>query len=421
MINGRTCEIVIELKELPHIYFCSGFPAFGHQATLRGSTIHIQPLPQLTIKGHTARVPIVQGGMGIGVSLSPLASAVAREGGIGIVSSACLDRLVSKKLGRKLTTYEAVREEISHARASGGISGINIMVAIARDYEDSVRGAIDAKADVIISGGGLPLALPAIKDPGDTALVPIVSSARALELICLKWERLGYRPDAVVLEGPLAGGHLGFKYDQVHLESNRLENLFGSVKETSMKHGDFPVIVAGGIFTHEDIVKFLRMGAAGVQMGTRFLVTEESSASPAYKQAVINARKEDIIVSQHPGSPCGMPFMVVRQAPMFISALGAKRKPFCDKGYVLGKDTEGNYTKCSAKENNETSFCICNGLLSSAGYNPGKEEPLYTVGANGYRVDRVLKVKDLMGELTGRIVEKGRILHHEAATQYLTG
>ncbi|MBP1731997.1 MAG: 2-nitropropane dioxygenase [Deltaproteobacteria bacterium] len=359
--------------------------------------------------------------MGIGVSLSPLASAVAREGGIGIVSSACLDRLVSRRVGRKLTTYEAVREEISRAQACGGVSGINIMVAIARDYEDSVRGAIDAKADVIISGGGLPLALPGIKNSGDTALVPIVSSARALELICKKWERLGYRPDAVVLEGPLAGGHLGFKFDQIHLESNRLENLFVSVKETSLKHGAFPVIVAGGIFTHDDIVRFLAMGADGVQMGTRFLVTEESSASPAYKQAIINARKEDIIVSQNPGSPCGMPFMVVRQAPMFISALSARRKPLCDKGYVLSKDPEGKFTKCSAKENNEASFCICNGLLSSAGYNPSVEEPLYTVGANGYRVDRVLKVKDLMGELTGHAIEKGRMFHQEAVSQYLTG
>ena len=138
-----------------------------------------QALPSLTIKGKRLSVPIVQGGMGIGVSLAPLASAVSKEGGLGIVSSACLDRLVSKRMGKKLTTYEAVREEMSQAKSAGGAVGINIMVAIIRDYEDSVRGAIDAKVDVIISGGGLPLSLPAIQPPGDTALVPIISSARA--------------------------------------------------------------------------------------------------------------------------------------------------------------------------------------------------------------------------------------------------
>jgi len=361
-----------------------------------------QTLPSLRIKGKTIKVPIIQGGMGIGVSLSPLAKAVARESGLGIVSSACLNRLVSKRNGREYTTYEAVYEEVSLAKANGGASGINIMVAIARDYQESVRGAIDAGADVIISGGGLPLTLPAIKVRGDTALVPIVSSARALELICKKWERYAYRPDAVVLEGPLAGGHLGFRVDQLSLESNRLETLLPPVKEMAIKYGGFPVVVAGGIYSHEDIVKFLRMGADGVQMGTRFLVTVESSASDAYKQAVINAGKDDIVIAQSPGSPCGMPFVVIRKSPMFQSALARKRKPHCDKGYVLMRNKDGSLTRCAAREENGESFCICNGLLSSAGYNPHIEEPLYTVGANGYRVDKIMTVKELMNELTGR-------------------
>ncbi|HME44608.1 MAG TPA: nitronate monooxygenase [Syntrophorhabdales bacterium] len=359
-----------------------------------------KPLPALKIKGKIAEVPIIQGGMGIGVSLSPLASAVAKEGGVGIVSSACLDRLLSKRNGKTLTTYEATFEEVSLAKAKGGVAGINIMVALARDYDSSVRGAIDAGADIIISGGGLPLHLPHIKEPGDTALVPVVSSARALDLICKKWERAGYRPDAVVLEGPLAGGHLGFAFDQIYLESNRLENLFLPVKEMSLKYGGFPVIVAGGIYTHEDIVRFLRLGADGVQMGTRFLATDESSASPAYKQAVVDARKEDILVAKEPGSPCGMPFMVIKNSPMFRSALEGKREPFCDKGYILSRNREGVFTRCPARNDNKSTFCICNGLLSSAGYNPLSEQPLYTVGANGYKVDKVLSVKTLMDELT---------------------
>jgi nitronate monooxygenase len=275
------------------------------------------------------------------------------------------------------------------------------MMALMRDYCDSVKGALDAGADAIISGAGLPLNLPAIQPPKDTALVPIVSSARALDIICKKWEKLGYRPDAVVLEGPLAGGHLGFRIDHVDLESNKLENLLPPVKDLAVKHGDFPVIVAGGIYTHEDIVAFMDRGADGVQMGTRFLATEESSATEAYKQAVVKAKKDDIIVAHRPGSPCGLPFRVIKQSPMYLSTLERRRPPKCDKGYVLLKDSAGNFTICPAKEDNENYFCICNGLLSSGGYNPDKEEPLYTVGTNAARVDRIVSVHTLMQELKG--------------------
>lgn len=357
--------------------------------------------PSLTIKGKRIQVPIVQGGMGVGVSLAPLASAVAREGGLGIVSSAGIDRVVSKKLGSRLSIYEAVREELSLAKAGGGVTGINVMVALVRDYEETVRAALDSGTDVIISGAGLPMTLPSIKPPRDTALIPIVSSARALELICRKWERTGYRPDGVVLEGPLAGGHLGFKFDELELESNRLENLFPPVKETAQKYGDFPVIVAGGIFTRQDIRRFLDMGADGVQMGTRFLATEESSATPEYKRAVVDANEDDIVVARRPGSPCGLPFRVIRQAPMLVSAQKNVRKPRCDKGYVLLRDRNGGYLNCPANSENGDYFCICNGLLSSAGYNGDREEPLYTVGSNGYRIDRILSVKSIMNELKG--------------------
>ena len=358
-------------------------------------------LQPLIIKGKRIKIPIIQGGMGVGVSLHPLARAVAKEGGLGIVSSACLDRLVSSRTGEKKNTYEAAYEEVSLAKTEGGFAGINIMMALARDFNDSVKGALDAGADVIISGAGLPLGLPAIQPPKETALIPIVSSPRALDIICKKWEKLGYRPDAVVLEGPLAGGHLGFRIDQVDLESNRLENLLPLIKDRAVKCGDFPVIVAGGIYTHDDITRFMSMGADGVQMGTRFLATEESSASTTYKQAVVRAKKEDILVAHHPGSPCGLPFRVIMQSPMYVSSLQQKRPPKCDKGYVLMKDAEGNFTVCPAKEDNKDYFCICNGLLSSAGYNTDKEEPLYTVGTNAARVDRILPVKTLMNELTG--------------------
>lgn len=359
-------------------------------------------LPPLVIKGKKIPVPIIQGGMGVGVSLSPLACAVAQEGGVGIVSSAALDRVISKRNGRKCSAYEAAYEEISLSKAGGGFAGINIMVALLQTYDATVEGAIDAGADFIISGAGLPLRLPLIKNAGETALIPIVSSPRALELICKKWERAGYRPDAVVLEGPLAGGHLGFKLEELQLESNRLENLLPPVKEMAEKHGGFPVIVAGGIYDHDDIVRFLKMGADGVQMGTRFLVTRESSATDAYKQAVIDARKEDILVAHNPGSPSGLPFMVIRQSGMYQDALSKKRKPLCNKGYMLRPDRNGVFNQCDGRLENSTSFCICNGLLSSAGYNSDLGKPLYTVGANGYRIDRLTTVKALMAELTGK-------------------
>jgi len=363
--------------------------------------ITIPPLPALTIKGMRIPLPIVQGGMGVGVSLYPLARAVALVGGLGLLSSACLDRIVGARLGRRIDTYEAVRHEVAAARAGGGYAGVNIMVALQRDYEASVRAAIDADADAIVSGAGLPLSLPAIRPPGGTALIPIVSSARALELICRRWEREHHRPDAVVLEGPLAGGHLGFRADQLDLAENTLERLLPPVKEVAVAHGDFPVIVAGGIYTHEDIRRFLALGADGVQMGTRFLATEESSASPAYKQAVLRARPEDILVAGDPGSPCGLPFRVLRESPMYQSALARRRAPKCDKGYVLLKDAQGRFTRCPAKEDNEHYFCICDGLCSAAGYGADTEEPLYTTGATAARVDRMLPVRDLMAELGG--------------------
>lgn len=346
-------------------------------------------------------MPIIQGGMGVGVSLHPLAKAVAGEGGLGIISSACIDRLVSKRNGKKLNTYDSAYEEVSLSKTGNGFAGINIMAALVRDYNDSVKGALDAGADAIISGAGLPLNLPAIQPPKETALIPIVSSARALDIICKKWEKIGYRPDAVVLEGPLAGGHLGFRIDQLDIESNKLENLLPPVKERAMKCGDFPVVVAGGIYTYGDIVKFMSMGADGVQMGTRFLATEESSAPGTYKQAVVRAREEDIVVAHRPGSPCGLPFRVIKQSAMYVSSLNRRREPKCDKGYVLLKDADGKYSVCPAKQDNQNFFCICNGLLSSSGYNPDKEEALYTVGTNASRIDKIISVKELMKELTG--------------------
>lgn len=364
-------------------------------------------LPGLKIKNFDLKNCIFQGGMGVGISLYPLAGSVAKEGGLGIVSSAGLDTVVSSRDKKSLDTYSAVRAEIEFAKNSAGDKGaigINVMCALIGSYENTIRAAVDAGVDAIISGAGFPLGLPSITPPNHTALIPIVSSARALKIIVERWERFHYRPDAVVLEGPLAGGHLGFKMNEVENAEFALELLLPPVLDVAHKHGDFPVIVAGGIYTHEDILKFLAMGAKGVQIATRFLATHESSATDAYKQAVISAGIDDIIVVAYPdsvpASPCMLPFRILKRSPMYTHV----REPKCNRGYLLRRGTNGKLSVCQAMPGhpkNNSFLCLCNGLISSAGYAP-EEFPLYTVGANAYRVDRILSVKELMDELTNR-------------------
>lgn len=359
-------------------------------------------LPPLTIRSIKCEAPIVQGGMGIGVSMAPLARAVSAEGGLGTLSSASIDLLVSRRIGKKVGVREAAALEVQEAKADGGPIAINVMVALQSSYENSVLGALDGKVDVIVCGAGLPLKLPNLVKShpraDDVALVPIVSSGRALRLICKRWSANGRPPDAAILEGPMAGGHLGWKTsEEVFDPTHRLENLLPEVLEAAREFGNFPIIAAGGIYTHEDIVRTLDAGASGVQLGTRFLATVESGASDEYKTAVVKCGEKDIEVATCPGSPCGLPFRLLKTSPMYGDTLAGNRPPKCDKGYILADG------KCAAKTSPKDFFCICNGLLSSAGYNRGVEPPLYTVGSNAYRVDRVLSVKELMDELKGNV------------------
>jgi nitronate monooxygenase len=333
--------------------------------------------------------------------LSTLARAVARRGGIGTISSAGLAAIVSKRLGRRVDTRKAAAIEVADGKKDGGFIAINIMVALHQAFTDSILGAIDGGVDALILGAGLPTALPESLATADVALIPIVSSVKALRIIYKRWtDRIGRIPDAVVLEGPLAGGHLGFAYADVKKEDFRLENIFGPVKEFAQKHGDFPVIVAGGIYYHEDIVRWVNdLGADGVQMGTRFAATHESGASAGFKQAMIDCREEDIMVAKKPGSPCGLPFRIIKTSPGYLTALKKTRPPKCTRGLVLRKDEEGKFTICPARNSHE-SFCICNVLLSAHGFTD-KEEPIYTVGVRGHLVDRIVSVDELMDELIG--------------------
>ncbi len=361
----------------------------------------MKTLPTIQIKDANKEVIFVQGGMGIGISLAPLARAVAKRGGIGTISSAGLAAIVSKRLGRKVNDREAAAIEVAEAKQGGGCIAINIMVALHQAFNDSILGALDGGVDAIILGAGLPTNLPEELATAAVALIPIVSSVKALRIIQRRWqERLHRPPDAVVLEGPLAGGHLGFAPDDVEKEEFSLERLFGPVKEFAQKNGDYPVIVAGGIFYHEDIVRWVNeFGADGVQLGTRFAATHESGASPAFKQAILNCRAEDIIVAKHPGSPCGLPFRVIKTSPGYQLALQKARPPKCNRGLVLKKDEKGKFTVCSAKDSYD-SFCICNVLYSAHGFTD-KEEPIFTIGGRGHLVDRILSVDELMDELLG--------------------
>ncbi len=256
------------------------------------------------------KLPVIQGGMGVGVSLSGLASAVANEGGVGVISCAGLGLIYHNYPGDYLNKcIIGLKEEIQKAKEkSKGIIGVNIMVALT-NYADMVKTSIAEKADIIFSGAGLPFDLPSyLTSDSKTKLVPIVSSSRAAKIICDKWKaNYNYLPDAIVVEGPKAGGHLGFKLNQIEDEQYSLEKLVPEViaiANSYKSEKEIPVIAAGGISSGKDILRFIEMGAAGVQLGTMFVTTTECDASETFKNVFVSAKQEDVKIIQ---SPVGMP------------------------------------------------------------------------------------------------------------------
>lgn len=375
----------------------------------------------LRIKGGAARYPIVQGGMGVGISQRELASAVSREDCVGTLSSAGLDRLVARRLLRpSVTPREAATLEVEATRRLGGYAAINIMVALQGTYEDSVRGALDGGVDVIVSGAGLPLSLPSLvrehlgSGDHEVALVPIVSSARALELICKRWEKQGYRPDAVVLEGPKAGGHLGFTYKQIAAAGERFlqeydlfDVLLDPVLEIAERFpnaaGPLPIIVAGGIFDHADVVRALARGASAVQMGSRFAATIESGGTELFKRTLVEATTSDIVVSTESwGSPCGLPFRYVRTSPLAMRPRVAEAHAFCicttlmaaagvDRSSLLGQ--RGGLAKNCPEE------LVRRGKEQCAAHGSADYSALVTCGSEAHRIHRILHVRELIAEL----------------------
>lgn len=352
--------------------------------------------PSLDIGGLIAKTPIVQGGMGVGISLHRLASAVAAEGGVGVIAGAMIGMREPDVAKNPIeANSRALAKEISEARKlTDGIIGVNIMVALT-DFASLVRTAINERADIIFSGAGLPMELPKImrsmceekKEEFRTKLVPIVSSARAASILCKKWlSRADYLPDAFVVEGPKAGGHLGYKPEDLNNPEHALETVVpqvvDAVKFFEDAHGKkIPVIAAGGVYTGEDIHRFLAMGASGVQMGTRFVATEECDADIRFKQAYVNAREEDIAIIK---SPVGMPGRALKGR--FIDALEEGKKNFRCLFHCI--------TTCNPEK---SPYCIASALLNAMKGNLDKGFAFS--GANVFRVNGITTVKELMNSL----------------------
>jgi nitronate monooxygenase len=348
------------------------------------------PFPNLRFGDLIARVPIVQGGMGVGISLSGLSSAVANQGGVGVISAAMIGMNEPDLLKNYAeANIRALQREIRKAKEmTRGILGVNIMVALT-NFADLVKTSIQEGIDIIFSGAGLPFDLPKyLKEGSQTKLVPIVSSGRAAAIMCRKWlSRFDYLPDGFVVEGPMAGGHLGFKAEQLDDPAYALENLvpevLEAVKPFEQEHGrSIPVIAAGGIFSGADICKYLRMGAAGVQLGTRFVATHECDADAAFKQSFIEAKEGDVAVIK---SPVGMPGRALRNDFLEDVEQG-KRKPFkCPYHCII---------TCDYKK---SPYCIAQALANAK---KGRMKLGFAfAGSTAPRVDRLQSVKELMDSL----------------------
>lgn len=366
--------------------------------------------------------PIIQGGMGVGISLSSLAGAVAKAGGLGIISAA--------QIGFKEPDFEtnqleanlrAIEKELKKAReiAPEGVIGFNIMVAT-KQYEKYVKAAVKAGTDIIISGAGLPVSLPGYvmeaekemeeqaegqKDSRGgirTKLAPIVSTVKSASVICKMWDRKYHiAPDLVVIEGPLAGGHLGFSRDKLadlgadtanvdetfHRAAydEEIRGIIELVKEVGKKYGkQIPVVTAGGIYTHEDVLHQMELGADGVQVATRFVTTEECDAPDAYKQAYIHAKKEDIVITK---SPVGMPGRAILN-PFLESIQKERRAP-------------KHCLQCLELCNPRTApYCITEALVRAA--KGDMDDALIFCGSNAYRAERIETVPEVMASLMGR-------------------
>ena len=352
----------------------------------------------VTIRGKTLPLPIVQGGMGIGVSLEKLAGSVAANGGMGTLSAAfCGFREPDFQTNSREANLRALTRQIGRAKelAKGaGLVAVNVMVAAAQ-YAGSVRAALRAGVDAVVCGAGLPKDLPGLaaeEENEDTALAPVVSGGRSAALICKLWDRrYGRVPDFVVLEGPLAGGHLGFSPEEAReAQAGRPRPLSALLKEVleslapfREKYGrDIPVFVAGGVKNGAELRRYMDRGAAGAQFATRFIATEECDAGPGYKQALLAAKPEDIVIVQ---SPVGMPGRALK-SPL-IQRVEAGAQP--------------GITRCdrclAACDCRTAPYCISKALIAAV--EGDWEDGLFFCGANAGEVNTLSTVKEQMDQI----------------------
>ncbi|MBQ0065964.1 MAG: nitronate monooxygenase [Firmicutes bacterium] len=337
-------------------------------------------------------IPIIQGGMGVGVSLSNLAGHVMLEGGMGVISAAHPGyNYPDFESSSRTCNLQALKDHAKKAREISqgkGLLGVNIMVA-SKDYEHYVRTCVEAGYDAIISGAGLPLSLPEYVGDSDILLAPIVSSAKAIQLVLRRWDSHYQRTcDFVVIEGYKAGGHLGFKLKDLQNHTcEELEDILPAVlKEVSIYedkyHKEIPVFVAGGIYTGKDIKRFMRLGAAGVQMGTRFIATEECDAHPIFKEMLVKAKQKDIVIVK---SPTGFPGRAV---------LNDYMKKVMDSPNQKVSHCFGCLKPCNPAD---TPYCISHALIEAVQGN--EKQGLFFTGENGAKLDRIMTVHELIQEL----------------------
>ncbi len=350
-------------------------------------------IPKLQIGSITADIPIVQGGMGVRVSLSSLVSAVANEGGIGTIASVGLGDLQVSADEFEKVSREALINEIHKAKSkTNGHIAVNVMAALS-NADDMIKAAVNEGIKLIVVGAGLPLRLPRLVEDDSVNLLPIVSSGRAARLILSAWDKRYERTaDGIILEGPLAGGHLGFSAEQLKQpEKYSLDILLPEVLETIKPYEDkygrkIPVIAAGGIFTGQDIARMLSKGASGVQMATRFVCTEECDVSQEFKQAYLEAEKEDITIIQ---SPVGLPGRAIRNKFLKDLEIKGRLKIRCP------------FRCLSACKVAEAKYCIALALVNS--YFGDVDHGLIFAGENAYRINKIVTVKELIAELLAEL------------------
>jgi len=350
-------------------------------------------IPKLHIGNIVAKIPIIQGGMGVRVSLASLSSAVANEGGIGTISSIGLGDVEASKQEYEHQSRQALIREIRKAQnLTNGHLAVNFM-GVLSNVDDLILTAVKEGIKTIVYGAGLPIKLPSLVEDGSVNLIPIVSSARVAELILRTWnKRYGRTADGIILEGPLAGGHLGFSEEQINQpEEYSLENLLPEVLETVKPYEDrhgrkIPIIVAGGIFDGEDIARMLSLGASGVQMATRFVCTVECDVSQKFKQAYIDSGEEDIVIIK---SPVGMPGRAIRNR--FLEDLESD-KPGRIKCF---------YRCLSACKLEEARYCIALALVNAC--LGDLDHGLIFCGQNAYRINEIITVKELIIELLAEL------------------